>query len=160
MAKTKDMFELNIKDQNEMVMLEVIAKEIIQKLNELVILYQCTKTEANEKNRQLLRLLLKTNSEAELKLNLNGKFVSQMKTIRHNFDYCYFFFKSFKGDLSRINENFIESMLKVVFNLSKLIMKCMDSSEKCVDYLKFIKENESGIQEIEIPGDEEKCRIL
>ena len=79
MAKTKDTSEFNIKDQNEMVMLEVIAKELVQKLQDLILLNQCAKTEANEKNRQLLKFLLRTSNQSQLKPNLNEKLVSQAK---------------------------------------------------------------------------------
>ena len=68
--------ELNIKNQDETVMFEVLAKSLLQTLNELLMSYTSCKTERNENNRELLKFLLKTNTIDELKANLNGKFVS------------------------------------------------------------------------------------
>ena len=69
--------ELNIKNQDETVMFEVLARDLLGTLNELVASYQSCKTERNENNRELLKFLLKTNTVDELKNNLNGRFVSR-----------------------------------------------------------------------------------
>ncbi len=71
--------ELNIKNQDETVMFEVLTKDLLHTLNELVTSYQSCKTERNENNRELLKFLLKTNTIDELKNNLNGRFVSFLK---------------------------------------------------------------------------------
>ena len=68
--------DMNIKSQDEMVMFEVIAQDLHQKLGRLIASNQCVNMESNDKNRQLLKYLLGVKDKCDLKHTFQARFVS------------------------------------------------------------------------------------
>lgn len=74
---SKNVFDMEIKSQDELVMFEVIAKELYAELSKLISANQPSYLDINEKNRQLLKFLLNTNDKNDLNKNFGSKFVSE-----------------------------------------------------------------------------------